>query len=97
MQIEVDAAAKNDLLEIIAWYDLRSSTAAEMFLQEFSLAVQRIAKFPKACPKVSRRARRCRLSRFPYGLIYQIRKNEIVIFAVMHLHRKPGYWKGRLK
>jgi len=97
MRVELDAAAENDLLEIIAWYDQRSSTAGDQFLVELGLASDRIANFPKSCSKVSRRARRCRLSRFPYGLIYQIRKDEIVIFAVMHLHRKPGFWKGRLK
>lgn len=97
MRVEVNAAAHNDLLEIIAWYDLRSSTAGNSFLQEFNSAVDSIVNFPTAFPKVSRRTRRCRLSRFPYGIMYQVREDEIFIFAVIHLHRKPGLWKTRLQ
>ena len=31
--------------------------------------------------------------RFPYGLLYRLLEWEIVVLAVMHLHRKPDYWK----
>ncbi|HAK44654.1 MAG TPA: hypothetical protein DCO79_01865 [Spirochaeta sp.] len=34
---------------------------------------------------------------FPYGIIYSYSTEEIIIIAVMHLHRKPDYWKSRLK
>jgi hypothetical protein len=37
------------------------------------------------------------LKRFPYGIVYQIRGDEISIVAVAHLHRQPGYWSERLK
>jgi hypothetical protein len=28
--------------------------------------------------------------------VYQ-RDTDILVIAVMHLHRRPGYWKGRLR
>jgi plasmid stabilization system protein ParE len=96
MIVEIDEAAEEELVKAVAWYDRQSSTAGDEFLDEFHRAVQRIAAFPTAWPKVSRHARRCRLHRFPYGVVYQLRKDVAVIFAVMHLQRKPGYWKNRL-
>lgn len=30
------------------------------------------------------------------GLIYTLIENKIIIIAVMHLHRKPGYWIDRI-
>jgi hypothetical protein len=39
---------------------------------------------------------RCRVNRFPYGLVYEVSGEEIVIVAVMHLHRRPGYWRDRV-
>jgi toxin ParE2 len=39
------------------------------------------------------RVMRYRLRRFPYGLVYRLAESEIVVLAVMHLHRKPDYWK----
>jgi hypothetical protein len=33
---------------------------------------------------------------FPYGILYTIEAEFILIVAVMHGSRKPGYWKGRV-
>jgi len=67
---------------------------------EFALEVRnglgRIEQYPKAWQRLGRRARRYRLSRFPYGLVYAPLRSEILVLAVMHLHRKPDYWKERL-
>ena len=41
--------------------------------------------------------RRCRMNRFPYGLIYAVDNGDILVLAVAHLHREPGYWRDRLK
>jgi mRNA-degrading endonuclease RelE of RelBE toxin-antitoxin system len=29
---------------------------------------------------------------FPYGIVYEIQKDEIVIIAIANLHREPDYW-----
>jgi hypothetical protein len=65
------------------------------FLTEVERTVERIQQFPNAWPTVSQRSRRCRLNRFPYGLVYQVKSERIVILAVLHLHRRPGYWSNR--
>jgi hypothetical protein len=33
--------------------------------------------------------------KFPFSVVYLVGENEIVIFAVAHFKRKPGYWKSR--
>jgi hypothetical protein len=33
---------------------------------------------------------------YPYGIVYQIRVDMIVVVAIMHLHREPTYWKSRI-
>ena len=40
--------------------------------------------------------RRALVARFPYQLVYRIRPAEIVIVAIAHLKRRPGYWKTRI-
>ena len=45
-----------------------------------------------AWSNISKRTRRCLLNKFPYGVIYQIRDEEILVLAIAHLHRRPGYW-----
>jgi hypothetical protein len=41
--------------------------------------------------------RRAYCRRFPFGVIYRQDEEQGVLWvqAVMHLRRRPGYWKGR--
>lgn len=67
------------------------------FLIEVLSAVDRIARFPQAWQPLGQGIRRCRLSRFPYGLIYAIDSGDVLVLAVAHLHRRPDYWRDRQK
>lgn len=66
-------------------------------LEEVDRTIARILDFPEAWQAISPRARRCLTRRFPYGLIYQILDDEILIVAVMHQRRRPMYWKDRIQ
>ena len=33
---------------------------------------------------------------FPYAILYMDQPDRILIMAVMHMKRQPGYWKKRL-
>ena len=39
----------------------------------------------------------CKLNfhRFPYAIVYSLHGDTLFIKAVMHLHRRPFYWKAR--
>jgi len=62
-----------------------------------SAALDRIEQWPLSGAIAGGNVRICTLKRFPYGVVYVPRESEIVVVAVMHLHRRPGYWKRRLK
>jgi toxin ParE2 len=89
-------AAQKELEEATAYYDEKRAGLGDEFAAEVEAAVERIRNFPNAWTRLSPNVGRCRTNRFPYGLVFQARPNEILILAVMHLHRKPGYWKERL-
>lgn len=38
----------------------------------------------------------CIAQAFPFGILYTIEADFILIVAVMHFSREPGYWKKRL-
>ena len=63
---------------------------------EVDRARQRIIDFPNAWHPLGDGVRRCRLDRFPYGLIYLVDGDDIAIVAVAHLSRNPDYWRDRL-
>jgi plasmid stabilization system protein ParE len=67
------------------------------FAKEVYATITRIIQYPDAWSALSKNSRRCLVSRFPYGVIYQIKSRSLRIIAVAHLNRRPGYWKERLE
>ena len=67
------------------------------FAEEVYAAIARIIQYPDAWSALSKNSRRCLVSRFPYGVIYQIKSSSLRIIAIAHLNRRPGYWKERLE
>jgi mRNA-degrading endonuclease RelE of RelBE toxin-antitoxin system len=88
--------AEIELDDAIAYYEEKDNGLGLRFLLEIRNTVERIVAYPEAWNPLSTNARRCRMKVFPYGIIYQIRHNEILIVAISSLHREPGYWKDRL-
>jgi len=88
--------AKKEMDDAHDYYEREQEGLGEQFVAEINHALKHIALFPLAWHPISNRTRRCRLRRFSYGIIYQIRGNDVLIVAVAHLHRKPSYWKSRL-
>ncbi len=66
------------------------------FLSELEEGIRRISRAPNRWPVLSGAVRRYLLKRFPYGILYTADDGGILILAVMHLHRRPGYWKDRM-
>ena len=56
--------------------------------------------FPGAGARVGRVAdidvRRFLTDRFPYAVVLARLQDELIVIALHHQHRKPGYWKPRL-
>lgn len=95
MKVRLLEPALSELNDAFVWYESQSSGLGTRFLDEFDLAVRKIAAYPLASAEIADGLRRCLLSRFPYGIIYGIDSEAIIIVAVAHLHREPRYWIGR--
>lgn len=97
MVIEFLAAAKVDAEEIVSHYLSISPEVALRFESEFQRVANDIAESPRAWGPIGVNLRRKRLKSFPYGLMYRIHKDRVVVLAVGHLHRSPAFWKSRAR
>ena len=97
MKLEFHPDASSELLESANSYLAISALLGLDFSDKFQVALIKIVSNPKAWPVYKKATRRVRLQRFPYAVIYKIRKADIFIVAVMHLLRNPTYWQYRLK
>jgi len=89
--------AARELDEAVAYYNAQVTGLGDAFLIEAMKVFRLIERHPRAWQSLGEEVRRCRLGRFPYGVIYAIEAEEIVVLAISHLHRQPGYWRDRLR
>jgi plasmid stabilization system protein ParE len=97
VKVGVLAPALAELREAVEYYNRQSEGLGFEFAAEVRRTIARIVRFPDAWAGLSARTRRCRTNRFPYGIVYQIRDDAILVVAVMHLRRHPKTWRSRLK
>lgn len=86
--LEADEAAR--------FYEERQDGLGIRFIESLSDALNKIERSSILYRKIDKNIRKCRILRFPYGVIFRDQKEMIQIIAVMHLKRKPGYWKSRI-
>jgi plasmid stabilization system protein ParE len=88
--------AVEEVDEAIRYYEVRSPGLGTQFFMEIETAAKEIEQDPVIWPIYTKNTRRRLLKRFPFAIIYQIEAEEIIIVAVAHSSRKPGYWMDRV-
>jgi plasmid stabilization system protein ParE len=88
-------AAREELIEEVRYYDAQRAGLGAELRNEVRSAVDRIRAFPEAWQSLDTIHRRCRTRRFPYGVIYRLERDEILIVAFAHLHQKPRSWEDQ--
>lgn len=86
---------ESEFYDSVAYYESQKDGLGLEFSEEIYSTIQRILQYPSAWTKITKGCRRCLTKRFPFGVIYSIQENYILIIAVMPLSRKPGYWQDR--
>ena len=89
------AAARQEFLAEVAYYRKTQDALGARFTAAVEEAAARALAFPLAgSPSVSG-TRRVIVKEFPFSLFYRPESDGIVIFAISHHARRPGYWVAR--
>ena len=87
--------ALSEYAEAVQYYAQQRNEVAQAFIDAVEDAVYRIRESPNRWSLVDEEVRRCLTRKFPYGILYTLEQDYILILAVMHCSREPGYWKSR--
>ena len=87
--------ALKEYAEVVQYYAEQRVAIAQAFINAIEDTVYRIQESPTRYAAIDGDVRRCMARRFPYGVLYTIEQDYVLILAVMHCSRKPGYWKSR--
>lgn len=94
-RLVVRRQAKADIREAARWYERQRAGLGRVFVQQLDALLDRVRLNPMQQQIVYREMRRAILRRFPYGVYYRIDGSEVLVFAVVHLHRDPSIWQDR--
>ncbi|MEK6600505.1 MAG: type II toxin-antitoxin system RelE/ParE family toxin [Candidatus Binatota bacterium] len=89
-------AAEEELLHEIGYLELRANGLGRRFFAEVRRAENLISQFPESAEEIRPGIRKRILRKFRYSLIYSAEKDGLLILAVAHHSRRPGYWIGRV-
>ena len=95
MNVSYHPEAADEYEEAVVYYEDCQTGLGKQLSQEIDAAIKLILAFPTAWTTLKGEIRRILVRRFPFGLLYILRDDEIYILAVMNLNRKPNYWKTR--
>jgi plasmid stabilization system protein ParE len=83
--------------EAVQFYAGRRVELGQVFINAVEDAIFRIVQSPTRWRVIDEDIRRCLTRKFPYGILYTIEQDFILVVAVMHCSREPGYWKDRVR
>ena len=89
--------ASAELTEAVRWYETRRTGLGGEFFDAVAATLTLLESSPEIETTISTdgHTRRALVARFPYQVVYRLRPTEIVIVAIAHVKRRPGYWKNR--
>jgi plasmid stabilization system protein ParE len=99
-RVRVLEQAAEEAIEAAAWYEKARAGLGAEFARAIDAAIDLLAE--EIVPLTTmpgaagiRGARKLRLKRFPYDIVVIEHREEILVVAVAHHSRRPGYWRGR--
>ncbi|HEX7151956.1 MAG TPA: type II toxin-antitoxin system RelE/ParE family toxin [Thermoanaerobaculia bacterium] len=88
--------AEAEVDEAVTYFDEQRPGLGDRFEQELLATVKRVVERPLSGKRISANVRKAAFRTFRYNVIYAADDAELVIIAVAHHRRRPGYWHSRL-
>jgi toxin ParE1/3/4 len=76
-----------DIQSAYDWYEVKQSGLGREFIEDFQQAYQRLRHSPELYSVRFFNIRRLNLGRFPYGIFYVLKPNQIQVLGVLHASR----------
>ena len=84
-----------DVIEAAGWYDQRSPGLGDSFIEAARSAANQIIDQPSLYAATEYGLRYVRLRRFPYIVLFDETKDEILMLGVLHTARSIDKWRER--
>jgi len=83
------------LIDAWLWYEQKRSGLGDEWVGCVEAVLGEIALDPALHVAVHGEVRRALVRRFPYAVFYVVEPAQVLVLAVAHVRREPGYWLDR--
>ena len=97
MTLTFHPAARDEFVAAAAYYDAAVPGLGNRFLVAVKQTADMLSTHPDAGAARGSGTRRLLVAGFPYHVVYRVRGDDIEVLAIAHQHRRPGYWRDRLR
>lgn len=95
MRISFHPDATAELEASAGWYAKRNTEASRSFCVAVDIAIANVESDPERFARIDARHRACSVRKFPFQIVFRHDNDQIVVVAVAHAKRRPGYWRER--
>lgn len=88
--------AEAEFVEAVQFYRERGRTLGARFASEVRSAIAKAVARPDRWRVLEDDVRQCVVRVFPYAVLYAIEPDYLLIIAIKHGKRRPGYWRHRV-
>ena len=94
--VRFDADARAEFHTAISYYEECQAGLGRRFRDAVELETSRIRAMPLRFRILHAPFRRCLVPKFPYSIVFTVEPEFILVVALAHAKRKPGYWLDRI-
>lgn len=101
-RVKILDKAAEEAIEAAAWYQQERPELGIEFAHAVNAAIDLLEDEIVPLTKMSgaagaRGVKKLVLKRFPYDIVVREFSEEIIVVAIVHQSRRPGYWRNRLR
>jgi plasmid stabilization system protein ParE len=88
-QLVIKPSAIKMAQEAYDWYEEQQQGLGELFLKELNRCFDKIEEWPLLYAIIKKDFRQIVLQTFPYVVVFEIIKSDVIVYAVFHTSRSP--------
>lgn len=88
-RISLKPGAGKDIEQAYNWYEDQQIGLGDKFLETLKLYYKKLEQRPFSFGKIDKFIRQVRLKIFPYIIVFEIVKHEVIIYAIFHINQNP--------
>jgi plasmid stabilization system protein ParE len=77
------------------WYENQQLGLGEDFLKELEFFYEKLEQNPTAFGNAETNVRQVVLKRFPYVIVFEIEKKDVVVYGIFHKRQRPDIRRKR--